>query len=314
MGIKDLKTQFLEYLEIEKNRSAKTVENYNHYLVRFINFTKISKSEEISEELIRKYRLYLNRLTDSSNKPLKKVTQNYHIIALRAFLKYLAKRDIKTVSAEKVELGKQEERQVTFLEPHELERFMKAPEGTALTDLRDRAILETLFSTGLRVSELCSLNRDDIDIKRGEFGVRGKGSKVRLVFLSDNARTALVTYMDKRSDTDEALFIRIPHPIRNSGSNVTGKESFEKYEKLRLTPRSIQRIIKKYAIKAGIIGKKVSPHSLRHSFATDLLRNGADIRSVQAMLGHSSVTTTQIYTHVTDKQLREVHEKFHGKK
>ncbi|MBI2063186.1 MAG: tyrosine-type recombinase/integrase [Candidatus Yanofskybacteria bacterium] len=303
MTIKDLKTQFLEYLEIEKNRSAKTVENYNHYLVRFINFAKMGRPEEITEELIRKYRLYLNRLNDGGDKPLKKVTQNYHIIALRAFLKYLAKRDIKTVSAEKVELGKQEERQVTFLEPQELERFLKTPAGTALADLRDRAILETLFSTGLRVSELCSLNRTDIDVKRGEFGVRGKGSKIRVVFLSDTARMALVTYLNKRPDADEALFIRIPQ-----------NEKLEKYEKLRLTPRSIQRIIKKYAIVAGIVGKRVSPHSLRHSFATDLLRNGADIRSVQAMLGHSSVTTTQIYTHVTDKQLREVHEKFHGKK
>ena len=310
MDIKQLKTQFLEYLEIEKNRSAKTVENYNHYLVRFINFSKIGNPEDINEELIRKYRLYLNRLNDihscRSNlrsRPLKKVTQNYHIIALRSFLKYLAKRDIKTVSAEKLELGKQEERQVTFLEPQELERFLKAPSGTALSDLRDRAILETLFSTGLRVSELCSLDRDDIDLKGGEFSVRGKGSKIRVVFLSDTARAALVTYLDKRPDADESLFIRIPQ-----------NEKLEKYEKLRLTPRSIQRIIKKYAIAAGIIGKKVSPHSLRHSFATDLLRNGADIRSVQAMLGHASVTTTQIYTHVTDKQLREVHERFHDKK
>lgn len=305
--IKDLKTQFLEYLEIEKNRSAKTVENYNHYLVRFINFAKVGRPEDISEEMIRKYRLYLNRLvdfrrSDLRSRSLKKVTQNYHIIALRAFLKYLAKRDIKTVSAEKIELGKQEERQVTFLEPHELERFLRAPSGTAIADLRDRAMLETLFSTGLRVSELCSLNRDDIDLKRGEFSVRGKGSKIRVVFLSDTARAALVSYSDKRSDADEALFIRVPQ-----------NESFEKYEKLRLTPRSIQRIIKKYAIAAGIMGKKVSPHSLRHSFATDLLRNGADIRSVQAMLGHSSITTTQIYTHVTDKQLRETHGKFHGK-
>lgn len=302
MALKDLKTQFLEYLEIEKNRSAKTVENYNHYLVRFINFAKISKPEDISEELIRKYRLYLNRLNDNHGKPLKRVTQNYHIIALRAFLKYLAKRDIKTVSAEKVELGKQEERQVTFLEPQELERFLRAPQGTTVADLRDRGILETLFSTGLRVSELCSLNRDDIDLKRGEFSVRGKGSKLRVVFLSDQAKVALATYTDKRSDADEALFIRIPQ-----------NENFEKYEKLRLTPRSIQRIIKKYAIVAGIIGKSVSPHSLRHSFATDLLRNGADIRSVQALLGHSSITTTQIYTHVTDKQLREIHGRFHGK-
>lgn len=302
MTVKDLKTQFLEHLEIERNRSAKTAENYNHYLTRFINFAKIERPEEITEELVRKYRLYLNRLSDDRGKSLKKVTQNYHVIALRAFLKYLAKRDIRTVTAEKIELGKQEERQVTFLEPPELERFLRAPSGTSLSDLRNRAILETLFSTGLRVSELCSLNRDDIDLKRGEFSVRGKGSKIRVVFLSDNARTALVTYLDKRPDPDEALFIRVPQ-----------NEKLEKYEKLRLTPRSVQRIIRKCAIVAGVVGKKVSPHSLRHSFATDLLRNGADIRSVQALLGHSSVTTTQIYTHVTDKQLREVHKKYHGK-
>lgn len=302
MDLKQLKTQFLEYLEIEKNRSAKTVENYDHYLIRFLSFARISRPEQITEELIRKYRLHLNRLTDQLGRPLKKVTQNYHVIALRAFLKYLAKRDIKAVSAEKIELGKQEERQVTFLEPHELERFLIAPRGTAISNLRDRAILETLFSTGLRVSELCSLNREDIDLRRGEFPVRGKGSKIRLVFLSDSAKAALATYFDKRPDADQALFIRVPQ-----------NERFDKYETLRLTPRSIQRIIKKYAIAAGIVGKKVSPHSLRHSFATDLLRNGADIRSVQSLLGHSSVTTTQIYTHVTDKQLREVHEKFHAK-
>jgi site-specific recombinase XerD len=302
MNLKELKTQFLEYLEIEKNRSAKTVENYNHYLTRFLNFTKAASVGDMTEDAIRKYRLYLNRISDDG-KPLKRVTQNYHVIALRAFLKYLAKRDISTVSAEKIELGKQEEREVTFLEPHELERFMKAPNGSTIADLRDRAILETLFSTGLRVSELCSLNRDNIDTKRGEFSVRGKGSKIRLVFLSEQAKASLATYLDKRVDADESLFIRVPK-----------NEVFEKFENLRLTPRSIQRIIKKYAIVAGIIGKKVSPHSLRHSFATDLLRNGADIRSVQALLGHSSVTTTQIYTHVTDKQLREIHEKFHDKK
>lgn len=329
--MKELKTQFLEYLEIEKNRSPKTVENYNHYLARFLNFTKATTVGDMTEDLIRKYRLYLNRLSDRSpgraSKPLKRVTQNYHVIALRAFLKYLAKRDIRTVSAEKVELGKQEERQVTFLEPHELERFLKAPNGTTIANLRDRAVLETLFSTGLRVSELCSLDRDSIDIKRGEFSVRGKGSKIRLVFLSEPAKAALTAYLDKRSDADEALFIRVPRPVggrlaesvvttasKRPVSNEARNKGFEKFENLRLTPRSIQRIIKKYAIAAGIIGKKVSPHSLRHSFATDLLRNGADIRSVQALLGHSSVTTTQIYTHVTDKQLREIHQKFHDKK
>lgn len=303
MTIKDLKSQFLEYLEIEKNRSPKTIENYNHYLTRFISFAKVENPRDITEEAVRKYRLMLNRATDERGNPLKKVTQNYHVIALRSFLKYLAKRDIRVVPAEKIELGKQEEREVVFLESSELERFLRAPRGASLSGLRDRAILETLFSTGLRVSELCSLNQDDIDLKRGEFSVRGKGSKIRMVFLSEPAKAAIAVYLGKRQDADEALFIRVPRG-----------ERFEKFEELRLTPRSIQRIIKKYAIAAGIVGKKVSPHSLRHSFATDLLRNGADIRSVQALLGHSSVTTTQIYTHVTDKQLREVHEKFHGKK
>ncbi len=302
MTIKDLKSQFLEYLEIEKNRSPKTIENYNHYLTRFISFAKAENPRDITEETIRKYRLTLNRMTDERGKPLKKVTQNYHVIALRSFLKYLAKRDIRTVPAEKIELSKQEEREVVFLEPPELERFLRAPQGETLSSLRDRAILETLFSTGLRVSELCSLDQDNIDLKRGEFSVRGKGSKIRLVFLSEQAKAAIASYLEKRPDANEALFIRVPRG-----------ERFEKYEELRLTPRSVQRIIKKYAITAGIIGKKVSPHSLRHSFATDLLRNGADIRSVQALLGHSSVTTTQIYTHVTDKQLREIHQRFHGK-
>jgi site-specific recombinase XerD/intein/homing endonuclease len=253
MSIKELKRQFLEYLEIEKNRSPKTIENYNHYLTRFINFAKVENPKDVTEEAVRKYRLLLNRMTDERGKPLKKVTQNYHIIALRSFLKYLAKRDIRTVSAEKIELGKQEEREVVFLEPAELERFLRAPQGASLSDLRDRAILETLFSTGLRVSELCSLDREHIDLKRGEFSVRGKGSKLRLVFLSERAGAALTSYLDKRPDADEALFIRVPRG-----------ERFEKSEELRLTPRSVQRIIKKYAVAAGIVGKRVTPHSLRH--------------------------------------------------
>lgn len=301
--LKQLKTQFLEYLEIEKNRSPKTTENYDHYLRRFFDFAKVSQPQQITEEIIRKFRLHLNRLTDLQGSLLKKVTQNYHIIALRAFLKYLAKREIKSVSAEKVELGKQEERQIDFLETNELERLLNSPEGQNLSDLRDKAILETLFSTGLRVAELCSLDRDKIDLKRGEVPVRGKGSKVRLVFFSDQAKKHVEHYLNGRSDADQALFIRIPP-----------NHAFEKYENLRLTPRSIQRVLKKHAIKAGIIGKKVSPHTLRHSMATDLLQNGADIRSVQAILGHSSITTTQIYTHVTDSRLKEVHQKFHKKK
>src|SRR3989344_2442985 len=301
--VKQLKNDFLEYLEIEKNRSPKTVENYGHYLNRFLNFAKVSSDGQISEDLIRKFRIYLNRLTDNHGEPLKKVTQNYHIIAIRAFLKYLSKREIKSVSPEKIELGKQEDRHIDFLEPNELARLLASPKGDNLPDLRDKAILETLFSTGLRVSELCSLETDKVDLDRGEISIKGKGSKIRLVFLSDDAKKTIQTYLKKRSDADPALFIRI-----------TKDQKFNKYEKLGLTPRSVQRVIKKHAIRAGIVGKKVSPHTLRHGFATDLLRNGADIRSVQAILGHSSVTTTQIYTHVTDSQLKEVHEKYHKKK
>lgn len=303
MDLKTLKIQYLEHLEIEKNRSPKTVENYGRYLDRFLNFAKIKNAEDLDDERIRQYRLHLNRLTDKNGQPLMKVTQNYHVIALRNFLKYLAKRGIKSVSAEKIELGRTEDRHVTFLEHNELDRLLKAPEGGNLNALRDRAMLRMLFSTGMRVSELCSMDRNKIDVKRGEISVLGKGRKIRLVFLSDEACKHITTYLDKRTDVDEALFIRIPK---------NGK--FSKESDLRLTPRSIQRIVKKYAIKAGIMGKHVSPHSLRHSMATDLLRNGADIRSVQAMLGHSSVTTTQIYTHVTDSQLRDVHKKFHDKK
>ena len=275
MDIVRLKTDFLEYLKIQKNRSPKTVENYDHYISRILKFLQAKSPSDLTEEGIRKFRIDLNR------QPIKKITQNYHIIALRAFLKYLAKRDIKALAPEKLELAKQEDREVTFLEEVELERFLKSPE-----EPRDRAILETLFSTGLRVSELISLKRDEVDLERGEFSVRGKGSKVRVVFLSDTAKAAIKIYLDNRVDVEPALF--------------------------PMTVRTVQRIVHKYAIKAGIIGKKVSPHSLRHSYATDLLRNGADIRSVQAMLGHASVTTTQIYTHVTDKQLREVHQKFHA--
>lgn len=301
--VKDLKIKYLEYLEIEKNKSQKTLENYGRYLDRFLGFAKIKTIGQLNEELIRQYRLYLNRLRDNKGQGLKKITQNYHIITLRNFLKYLAKTGVKTVMAERVELGKQEDREVTFLELEELARLISAPNGVSLDAFRDKAILSTLFSTGMRVSELCSLNRDSVDLKRGELPIRGKGGKIRMVFLSDETKKLIQEYMTKRPDADEALFIRIP----KSGS-------FSKDSDLRLTPRSIQRIIKKYSIKAGIVGKNISPHTLRHSFATDLLRNGADIRSVQAMLGHASVTTTQIYTHVTDKQLQEVHQKFHNKK
>ena len=238
--------------------------------------------------------MWLNRQS------IKKNTQNYHLIALRNLLKYSAKRDIKILSADKIELGKQSERQVIFLENNELERLLNAPEGTSSNVLRDRAILELLFSTGLRVSELCALNRDSINMKSGEFAVRGKGDKIRLVYISETAKTALKNYLEKRQDIDPALFAR---DVKNPA----------KSDNLRLTSRSIERLVKHYSAKAGL-SKKVTPHSIRHSFATDLLMNGADIRSVQALLGHSNITTTQIYTHITDKQLREVHQAFHGKR
>lgn len=294
MDIRTLLKDYLDHLEIEKNRSVKTRVNYERYLKRFLEFSKILKPGQISQDLTRQYRLWLNRQS------LRKNTQNYYLIALRNFLKYLAKRDIKTLSADKIELGKQSERQVIFLEENELERLLGAPDGSSFKSLRDRAILELLFSTGLRVSELCALNRDSINLKSGEFAIRGKGDKIRLVFISDTAKEAIKNYLGKIKDVDEALFIR------------QAKKSL-KAENLRLTSRSIERLVKYYAAKAGLT-KKITPHSLRHSFATDLLRNGADIRSVQALLGHSNITTTQIYTHITDKQLREVHSAFHGKR
>jgi site-specific recombinase XerD len=299
--INQLFEDFLEYLELDLSRSPKTIENYCHYIDRFLEFSKISTPLAINLELIKRYRLYLNRLTDAKNQPLKKSTQNYHIIALRNFLKYLAKRDIITLSAEKLEVGKNPQQEMIFLEFEEIIRIIESVTGRNLQSLRDKAILELLFSAGLRVSELASLNIDNLNLKTQEFSIIGKGSKMRVVFISDSAKEALEEYLKKRIDIDPALFIR------------TNKIGFKKDDDLRLTPRSIQRIVKHYSKKAGII-KDVHPHTFRHSFATDLLSNGADIRSVQAMLGHSSITTTQIYTHVTNQQLREIHKKFHRKK
>lgn len=303
MNICELLTDFLEYLEIEKNRSQKTIENYHHYLERFFNWAQINDSKGISLDLVRKFRLYLNRYRDEKGRELKKITQNYHMIAIRNFLKYLSKRDIETLAPEKIEVGKSSSPIVEFLDLSELERLLGAANGNDLKSLRDRAILELLFSAGLRVSELVSVNRDQINLKTQEFSIRGKGSKVRIVFISDAAKSALEKYLDKRIDIDPALFIR----IMNHESRITNNKS------LRITQRSIQRIVKCYATKAGIV-KDVHPHTLRHTFATDLLANGADIRSVQSMLGHSSITTTQVYTHVTDQRLKEIHKKFHGKR
>jgi site-specific recombinase XerD len=314
--------EFLEYCEIGKNQSKRTTDNYGHYLNRFNNFAKaekISKPESISLELVRQYRLYLNRLSNKdSQKILKLITQNYHLIALRAFLKYLMKNDVKTLSPEKIELPKNPARQVEFLEPDELERLFEATkkETDELLRLRDIAILETLFSTGLRVSELTGLRREGVNFDRGEFTVRGKGGKLRIVFLSPEATAAIKKYMSIRKDNNKALFVShstVGNTIEMEIESQGFKKNNNDNHNSGLTPRSVQRIIKKYCRLAGIV-KKVSPHTLRHSFATDLLRNGADIRSVQSMLGHASITTTQIYTHVTNEGLRDIHRKFHNKK
>lgn len=306
MNIQTAIREFLEYLEIEKGRSPKTITNYGFYLNRFAEETKIKDVEKITQDNVRAYRLWLNRQTDQVGEPLKKNTQNYHLIALRSFLKYMAKRDINTLSAEKIELAKVPGRQIEFMEGGELQHVLEAPlkdDVPLIIQLRNKAIVELFFSTGLRISELCNLKIDDVNLKRDEFSVRGKGSKVRLVFLNNQAKSAIQNYLDKRHDTNPYIFI-------SHDRAVEGRENLKEQEPL--TPRSIQRMIKKMAKIAGI-NKKVTPHVLRHSFATDLLNNGADIRSVQTMLGHSSITTTQIYTHVTDRQLKEIYKKFHGK-
>lgn len=302
-GVQKLIRQFLEYLEVEKGRSLNTIQNYSFYLQRFFNWAKISEPSEITGDLVRNYRLWLNRKTDNLGNFLKKSTQNYHLIALRSFLKYLAKQDIKTLSSEKIELAKISERQIDFLEGDDLERLLAAPLKTAeakIIQLRDKAILEMLFSTGLRVSELANLKKDQINLDKEEFTIRGKGSKLRVVFLSNQTKYWLKQYLAARRDLSPFILIR--------HDKAKGKEEAD-----NLTPRSIQRLIKKYAKAAGVT-KKVTPHTMRHSFATDLLINGADIRSVQAMLGHSSITTTQIYTHVTNHQLKEVYKTFHQRK
>ncbi|NTV55523.1 MAG: tyrosine-type recombinase/integrase [Candidatus Moranbacteria bacterium] len=301
-----LMRRFLEHLEIELDRSPRTIDSYERSLEKFFTMAGIREPEDITIQRVREYRIRLNREITTSGDPLRKSTQTYHVVVLRSFLKYLAKEDVATVPSEKIEVGKTPTRQVDFLELDEVERLIAAASGKSLRGLRDRAILELFFSAGLRVSELTSLDRDSVNLKKGEFSVRGKGSKLRVVFLSDDARDALYRYLEKRSDMDPALFIAIPVSkkgfVRERGSTD-----------IRLTERSVQRLVKRYAAKAGIV-KDVHPHTLRHSFATDLLQNGADIRSVQAMLGHASITTTQIYTHVTNEHLREIHEAFHAKK
>jgi len=296
------KTDFLEYMEIEQNRSQKTIRNYDHYLTRLNDFAGDIEVKDIDAEVVRKWRLWLNRLGTNTKDEIQKSTQNYHLIALRSFLKYCAKNNIPAMTADKIELARTHRAQVTFLNQDELQRLFAEPKLDTLPGLRDRAILELLFSSGLRVSELVGLDKDHINLKRREFTVRGKGQKDRPIFISDTSAHWLEQYIDKRQDTSRPLFVRY------SGRKTV--DTSGNYH--RLTARSIQRMVSRYALLAGIT-KHVSPHTLRHSFATDLLMNGADLRSVQALLGHSNISTTQIYTHVTDPHLKAVHEKFHRK-
>lgn len=296
------KTDFLEYLEVEQNRSQKTIANYDHYLTRLIDFAGDITIEEINPELIRKWRLWLNRLGTNVSDELQKNTQNYHLIALRGFLRFCAKRDIPSLAPDKIELAKTTRKQVTFLTPQELSRLFEQPNIEGLVGLRDRAILELLFSSGLRVSELVGLDREHINLKRREFMVRGKGQKDRPIFISIEAAEWIGRYLEARQDTTRPLFIR-----------YSGKKTVDLSGNFhRLTARSVQRMVSRYSLLAGIT-KHVSPHTIRHSYATDLLMNGADLRSVQALLGHSNVATTQIYTHVTDPHLKSVHERYHHK-
>lgn len=297
---------FLEHLEIEMNRSLKTIESYKRVLNAFLIWGKLTAPQDITAEKVREYRLYLNRKANGRGGTLKKNTQAYQAIVIRTFLKYLAKQNVPALAAEKIEVGKTLDRQVDFLELEEVERLIAAVSGTDIRSLRDRAILELLFSSGLRVSELVGLNREHLNLNKGEFSIRGKGGKLRVVFLSPAAKNALKMYLDKRADVDPALFVAYAKK-----GLVNRKNS--RRESQRLTPRSVQRLVKRYAKKAGIV-KDVHPHTLRHSFATDLLVNGADIRSVQSMLGHASITTTQIYTHITNERLKEVYQTFHAKK
>jgi len=307
MTLELLIAEFLEYLEIEKGCSPLTIQRYRHYLRRFHKWltenSSVATAGQINLGLIRKYRLYLARFRSGRGTQLKHVTQAYHIVALRAFLRYLVvQRDVPTLSPDKIELPKESSRSVAFLNPEQVERLLKSPQISNMIGLRDKVILETLFSTGLRVSELVGLNRDQVDLERKEFGVRGKGNKLRVVFLSDTAAEWIARYLRARKDNFKPLFIRY------SGATDIQTNG----EKMRLTARSIQSIVSKYAKKSGL-PIEATPHTLRHSFATDLLISGADIRSVQEMLGHESIRTTQVYTHVTNRHLKEVHKAFHSR-
>ncbi len=335
MNLTDYKNQFLEYIEIEKGRSILTVRNYDHYISRFIKFLNSENVSDISDAKMREYRIYLNRLSSNPNenqelkkhiaesdekenkinikkyiskskvpeKTLDKKTQNYHMIALRAFFKFCRKRNVNIYDPEKIELAKTAQHELDLLTQKELERLLSAPDENKIDGKRDKAILELFFSTGLRVSELCSLDKN-LDLTNIELSIRGKGGKIRVVFISDTAKDYLKKYLKDRTDMDPALFI---------DHSKSGAARYARGQDLRLSPRSIERCLEKYAMLAGI-SKKCTPHVLRHSFATDLLYNGADLRTVQLMLGHASIATTQIYTNVTNKFLRDQFEKFHNKR
>ena len=303
MFISEALADFLEHLEVEGGRSAKTITNYSLYLERFIEFAGDIEVGKISQELVRKYRLWLNRYTnDTTGDDLSLITQSYHLIALRGFLTYLSRRDVPSLAADKIILPKTVRKQVTFLQYDEVVRMIEQISTDSEQGLRDRAIVELLFSSGLRVSELVNLNRDHINLKRREFMVRGKGQKDRPVFISKSAAEHVEAYLNERHDSLPALFLS--YSRRSSTPDTSG-------DYRRLTARSIQRMVSQYARLAGIT-KHVSPHTMRHSFATDLLMNGADLRSVQSLLGHSNISTTQVYTHVTDQHLKDIHEKFHS--
>jgi len=297
--------QYFEYLEVEKDSSKLTIRDYRHYLETFIKWYSTNLPEQSIEKLsldnVRKYRVFLANRTDRHGQNLKKVTQNYYVIALRSFLRYLMKNDIATLEPSKIELPKTESRSLKFLEKEQVERLVMMPDTSKIDGLRDRVIIELLFSTGLRVSELVSLNHDQINLDRREFGIIGKGRKSRIVFISQRASDWIARYLTARQDMYKPLFIRY------SGSEIDLDEG----EKMRLTARSVERVVKKY-VRLARLPVDATVHTLRHSFATDLLTNGADIRSVQEMLGHKNIATTQIYTHITNKQLRDVHNNFHS--
>ena len=336
-SLKQLKTQFLEYLEIEKGAAQRTIENYDQYLARYLDFvqkkSRIKDPGDITPDSVREFRIWLNQQPTKRHKDraetVSRRTQNYYMTALRMFLKYLSKREISSMTSDKIELAKLSDRSLDLITPVELERLLDAPKGSDLKSLRDKAILELLFSTGLRVGELCSLSRN-LNASSEELSVRGKGGKVRVVFISERARVALKKYLALRKDMEEGLFVSLEpnnktpsasplsrgenssRPAKGGAGEGLKKKKYAGKEYGSLDRRSIERIVRHYAIKAGI-AKKVTPHVVRHCFATDLLSNGADIRSVQTMLGHANINTTQIYTHVTDKHLHDVHKKFHGK-